>query len=264
MKRIFIAHSPTPSVREFVARLSEELRLAGLEPLASSEAVHEFNAMGHTSIRRADLVIGVITDPNPNVFFEIGCAVGSGRKVLLVGAPSVEMPFDLKSYRYVKAPNFGLETVFQVAALVRELHDDVSNEVAQYAGFRDILQTYRTDPGFFESVAPEEFEDCIFEWCNYRMLMPVRPEDVTDAGYEFELQRYNGHNRTLVDCKKYGRNSRVSVGHVQRLLGVMIGYGGDHAIMIATSPYTRSAIDFASKCEPKIELWDMDRLLDDM
>ena len=72
MKRIFIAHSPTPSVREFVARLSEELRLAGLEPLASSEAVHEFNAMGHTSIRRADLVIGVITDPNPNVFFEIG------------------------------------------------------------------------------------------------------------------------------------------------------------------------------------------------
>jgi hypothetical protein len=52
-------------------------------------------------IRRADAVIVDITGNNPNVFYELGLAHALGKEVILLAQGSQDLPFDLKTTRYL-------------------------------------------------------------------------------------------------------------------------------------------------------------------
>lgn len=55
----------------------------------------------YDSIKTADIVIGEITIPNPNVYYEIGFAHALGKPVILLTKNVENTPFDLRGYRHV-------------------------------------------------------------------------------------------------------------------------------------------------------------------
>ncbi|RLG32813.1 hypothetical protein DRN98_04765, partial [Methanosarcinales archaeon] len=55
----------------------------------------------YDSIKTADLIIGEITTPNPNVYYEIGFAHALGKPVILLTKNVGNTPFDLRGYRHV-------------------------------------------------------------------------------------------------------------------------------------------------------------------
>lgn len=53
-------------------------------------------------ISNAEIVIGVVTRNSTNVFYEIGVAVGMGKRVFLLLDDSEELPSDLYNLTYIK------------------------------------------------------------------------------------------------------------------------------------------------------------------
>lgn len=62
---------------------------------------HELLSKIHLLIDRAELVIADISDPSPNVYYEVGYTVGTHKPILLLVKEGTEVPTDLK----------GLETI---------------------------------------------------------------------------------------------------------------------------------------------------------
>lgn len=54
-----------------------------------------------TGIATADLVVADLTRLNPNVLYELGIAHGLNKKTILISQTLDDIPFDLKSYRFV-------------------------------------------------------------------------------------------------------------------------------------------------------------------
>jgi hypothetical protein len=57
------------------------------------------------SIYSSRVIIADCTDRNPNVFYEIGLAHALGKVVILITQNEDDVPFDLKSFRYIKYEN---------------------------------------------------------------------------------------------------------------------------------------------------------------
>ena len=55
----------------------------------------------HQQIQAADLVIGEITEPNANVYYEIGYSKGQGKNVVLLAENAEKIPFDLAGERHL-------------------------------------------------------------------------------------------------------------------------------------------------------------------
>jgi len=55
----------------------------------------------YSQIDSADLVVGEMSDHNPNVYYEIGYAKGRRKKVLLIARTATDIPFDLRGYRHI-------------------------------------------------------------------------------------------------------------------------------------------------------------------
>lgn len=58
-------------------------------------------------IEKCDLVIAEVSEPNPNVYLEIGYAWALGKKVLLVATDVGNLAFDIKSHRCIKYNRIG-------------------------------------------------------------------------------------------------------------------------------------------------------------
>ncbi len=54
----------------------------------------------YNQISKADAIVAVMTDRNPNVFYEVGYAHALGKRVCLLTSTSEEIPFDLKHYSH--------------------------------------------------------------------------------------------------------------------------------------------------------------------
>ena len=80
-------------------------KLAGQFPDVISEQVFGM-------LRRADFVVADLTDRSPNVFFELGLALGLGKPVLLLSqAPATDIPFDLRARQIVVYRPEQLDTI---------------------------------------------------------------------------------------------------------------------------------------------------------
>jgi len=75
-----------------------------------------------TALRESDAIIPVISGPrsDPNLYFELGVAVASGKRMILVVNPSVSIsiPFDLRNQQQV-AMRGPKETARKVAKAIR-------------------------------------------------------------------------------------------------------------------------------------------------
>lgn len=80
------------------------------------------------SIRKARLVVVELSDRNPNVMYEIGLAHAIGKPIILLTRSEDDVPFDLKSLRYVfydiREPDWGSFLRDQLSHLVEKVLDE--------------------------------------------------------------------------------------------------------------------------------------------
>jgi hypothetical protein len=84
--------------------LAEALQELGVEVSSpgSSNARPMPSDQVHGTLKRADFVVADLTGRNPNVFYEIGMAMASGKPLLLLSQGSSEdLPFDLRAHQVV-------------------------------------------------------------------------------------------------------------------------------------------------------------------
>jgi restriction system protein len=77
-----------------------------------------------------------------------------------------------------------------------------------------------------------------------------------DGGVDLELVR--GSERVIVQCKHW-LNRQVPVQRVRELLGAVTAEGADRGVLVATSGFTRDALEFAAG--KPLQLMDGDALL---
>jgi hypothetical protein len=264
MKPIFISHSGKHYSVRAAETLSAELERHGYTVLRSPEFGQSLETGIQDCMRRAGLIVALLTDPSPNVLFEVGYASGLGKRVVLVVPPDANLPMDLRSFSYIEAQ---FDSPFAVEEIVGEVERAYEVRVStenKYTSYRDILRSFETDPNFFEMLDSRRFERCLFDLFQDKGFEPEEASADEYVGVDVFLRRYGIYRMTLVEAKKYNKNSRVSVTVVQQLFGAIATYGGDHGIIVTSSGFTRSAIDFAAKRRPEIELWDMDKILSEL
>jgi len=99
----------------------------------------------HAAIDRSELVIAEISDQNPNVFYEVGYAVGIQKPILLIGQRGAVVPTDLRGRELIlySEDKVGLETFSYDLAL--HLRQRVGTQVAL---LRDMLVSERPRPAY--------------------------------------------------------------------------------------------------------------------
>jgi hypothetical protein len=121
--------------------IKETVRDLGLQCQRADEIVHTQNVMCRAicqPIRAARYVIADITDPNPNVFYELGLTHGRAedieqlnKRAILLTKNIASAPFDLRNMNIVQYDSIGsLRTELKAVliALTAELEDDAKLE----------------------------------------------------------------------------------------------------------------------------------------
>lgn len=218
-------------------------------------------------INNCDLLIAFLTEANNNIIFELGYALGKGKKVLIVSDETVTMPGALGNIRYIRS-KYNDKLVYDIINYISSIElVQQKDKIETYSDFKFLVKSDRYDPSSLDQIEPMKFEDFIYEWFDNQGVNIVRNENHEDIGYDFLLTNYHNYKKTLVEVKKYNSNSKVSVGIIQQFLGAIYSNEADSGIFISSSGYTKSAINFAenlnstNRCEPKIELWDMDKII---
>jgi nucleoside 2-deoxyribosyltransferase len=77
---------------------------AGAEVARIDEQIFHQNILIrlYSQIAQADFIVAEMTEPNPNVYYEVGYAHGVGRPVLLITKTLNSVPFDLKHYPFIQ------------------------------------------------------------------------------------------------------------------------------------------------------------------
>jgi restriction endonuclease Mrr len=257
--RIFISYSHSDG-HELAVELTRALAEAGhevFEPASSLEPGGNLIASISTAIRRAEVVVALLTVPNPNVYYELGMAWGANVPMLVASRNPENMLFALSSAPYVQLTS---DVAVDVAAIVRRIRE-VANMRREFD--RDALESAELtlaeaarDPSVLESTTPLEFERLVTKLFQERGF-PIRATPhTTDQGFDLII---DGDPPTVVEVKRYSRRSLVSVGTVRALLGAMTAAGAGRAILVSSSGFTRSAR--AAATEWPIELMTFEDLL---
>ena len=99
----------------------------------------------HGAIARAELVVAEISEPNPNVFYELGYAVGIKKPILLIAHRNTKIPTDLRGRELILRSDDKDGT----RALGVELRKNLQRRMnSQMARPRDMLEAEMPQPAF--------------------------------------------------------------------------------------------------------------------
>lgn len=258
MKKVFFSckwageefHPLVENVRQKLAALG--VVVTGVDPRESDDFVTKTTL---DLIRDAQVLVGWVWDSNPNVLFEIGYAMGLGKKVLLVLGMDTALPPDLMLVDTIRQSISPSDMARQILQYLNSLNEPAFElHVPQTA--EEIFRSYYEAPELFERVSVRQFEEAIRSLFELQGCRVGEPEQPQDYGYDF-FAVADGR-QMLIEVKKFNVNSRISIGHVQQLLGALFAYKADKGVLITTSQFTEGARHFASQVHPTVELWDMD------
>lgn len=265
MKSIYLSYSYGKIEHSFIEMLRNELerfdfRIINVFPnIICSD--FELENTNQNSINKCDLLIAIISEYNPNVFFELGYAIGRGKQILIVGSIGIDLPRSLKNINYIVGDPYEKNIIFEIINQIEKMKFIQTKKVENINDLEFLINSYDNDQDFFDKIEPIQFEEIIGQFFR-RMNYEIYPnENPNEYGYDFLITNYGNYGKTLVEIKKYNRNSKISVGQIQQFLGAIYFNKAECGIFITTSGFTRSAIDFAERATPKIELWDIDNLI---
>lgn len=125
-----------------------EVGLACIRADQVSGSGHDLLAKIHLLIQRSELVIAEISDKSPNVFYEIGYAVGFQKPLLLLTRKGKEVPTDLKGRELIEY----LETREGMEYFDHRLREHLNVRVnSRIALLRDMLEAENPRPAYIVS-----------------------------------------------------------------------------------------------------------------
>lgn len=263
MKKIYISSYFKQDADFLTFNLKRDLIEMGYEVLNinyDESSFDESKATPEYLISQADVFIAFIKDKSPFVFYELGYATALGKKVLIISEAEYDLPISLKKYENIRFYSGMSNAIYNIINFLKKTKIEEKYVSENISNFKELITTFKENSQIIDRISGSDFEGFIFNYFKQNGAFVSRPKTPSDYGYDFILSDWRGVPKTIVEIKKYNRNSKVSVNTIQQVVGAMNIYEADHAIIITTSEFTASAKAFASSMKRKIELWDINFL----
>ncbi len=267
MKKIYISSSFKNADDFLTYTLKRDLIEMGYEVVnkeSDESFFDESKATPEYLISQSDVFIAIIKDKSTFTFYELGYATALGKKVLIISESEFDLPLSLRKYNYIRLDSGIHNSIYDVINFLQKIKIEEKHERNNISNFKELIINFRQNSQIIDRISGSEFEEFIFNYFRSKGIDIDRPNTHTDYGYDFILRNWNGFEKTIVEVKKYNRNSKVSVNTIQQVVGAMNIYEADHGIIITTSDFTSSAKEFASSMTRKIELWDINYLTENL
>jgi HJR/Mrr/RecB family endonuclease len=117
-----------------------------------------------------------------------------------------------------------------------------------------LIPRIKADPSLIYRVHPRQFEEVIADIFSKFGFLVELTKQTRDGGRDIIalLNKMDINCKYIIECKRYAPTRKVSIGIVQRLLGVKVAEAANKAILVTTSSYTLDARRFESN-----HLWDL-------
>lgn len=261
MKKILILHESEHAIYDFSKRHSDYFLNNGFEVINVNliENYYKYDDVYdvQNTIKRCDILISFIDYLNTPNFFEIGFAAGLGKQILIICRPGIELPWSLRKFNYING-------FIDDSSIVYEIQRVLEKDAGNYIKLQDydikaenIKDIYYSNYNVFEQIEAHQFEGIVLELFK-RKGYKVFDND-NDYGYDFIFEDSEG-KKVIVEIKKYNQNFRVSIGEIHKLLGAVHAYKAQGGLLLSSSGFTKSAINFAQSNNELIRLWDMDEM----
>lgn len=255
--KVFISHSLRD--RELAAAIAAQLKDHGDAPLDpfSSPLGNEGISRIFADMRSADMVVAILSATTPNVFYELGVAVGAGLPVLMVGSAGESIPADMAALPFVQLTgNVDADAPIVTAALSR-IRPPAPREPKEFASAEAELRAALGDPKALESLVPDKFEFLIREWFKARGYETDEPPQRKEFGFDFLVKDREDH--LIVEVKKMAVQTRVSVDAIRSLVGAVRYWNAKGGLLISASGFTSAATELARST--RVLLCTLDELL---
>jgi hypothetical protein len=144
----------------------------------------------HHQIEEADFIIGDMTEPNTNVFYEVGYALGKKKLCILLTDDPEKLPFDLKDRRHI------------VYFSIQDLKKKLTSELRSLKGQTDLSfnkadpECIRQVPVFIQAVVGQSQATSIR--LKVEVSSELQPQNVT--AFITKMEKYSS-DRVWVECK---------------------------------------------------------------
>jgi hypothetical protein len=123
---------------------------------------------------------------------------------------------------------------------------------------KDLLRLVSQNPLLLYTISPYEFEEIVAEVFRHHGYNVELTKRTHDGGKDIIVisNKMKINLKFIIECKRYQKESKVSLEQVQRLLGVKLAESANKAILATTSTFTRDAIRFSRNFLWELELKD--------
>jgi len=264
MKKIYITRSSSEQISsdliEFTYKIKNfiECKIYPFEDDTYLQVGDDWENDIYSRISNCELIIALFEETiSPNFYFEIGYAQGSGKKIILLAKENADIPEIFKKYLYFKFDSDKYELIAK--SIANEL--SLTLEAKKKEDLINILQKTYSNTNYIHHYSFKDFEVKIKNLFEKKGFNCEYNPNKFDIGYDIFIKNYFENKNALIECKKYDLNKKVSLETVIQLLQELNLKNIDIGLIITTSTFTNSAIEFAKNLkEKKIELWDIARL----
>lgn len=206
-------------------------------------------------VKKCDYFICVFDSNNPNVMLELGYAMGKNKNIILI-AEHNDIPYDLKNFEYIKKGDNINEIVMELNKRIYLSHPALKERIC-YSDYKENIMRAIEDKEFLDSMNYRDFEKIIYEYLKAQNIPVIYQGQARDTGYDFQIPERN----CVVEVKKYNRNGKISLSVIRAFIGTMIENDADKGIIISSTEFTKSAINFVQNLEQHIVLLSLQDLI---
>ena len=115
-----------------------------------------------------------------------------------------------------------------------------------------ITKKLNTEIQYLRKIDPFEFEKVVANMFSCLGFNTEVTSKTNDEGKDIILKKDG--KITYVECKRFGKGTKVSRPMLQKLYGVMVADSIENGIIVTTSSFTKESIEFSKKMNCNIEL----------
>lgn len=125
---------------------------------------------------------------------------------------------------------------------------------------RKLLESIAIKPELMYKLSPRKFEELIAKLLEDDGFNVQLTSKSRDGGRDIfaSLSLPVGKILTLVECKKWSANKKVSVQPIRSLYGILMSERATNAMLVTTSTFTKPAADFIKSVKYQMSLKDYD------
>lgn len=210
-------------------------------------------------IKKCDYFICIIDRTNTNIMLELGYALGQNKNVILIGDYG-DVPYELRNYLLINKSEDINKVIIQIFEKTLVDKPDI-NHKDEYQGDNKDELVFIKNKGIINAMNYIEFEDRILDYLIEKNPSMKIIKTKKGTMFDFLIPSLDCY----IDVKKYNNNSKVSLSTIRTFLGLMIENNIKKGIILSSTDFTLSALDYVKKVkglEYKIILLTLNNLLE--